>query len=109
MPPKRKHVSDSSEEPVAKKQKMAVSTIPKDPLEDRFPTVFDLRGEYDSGAIPKTLVELHMMQLSACIREKRGWAEKFGNAEIIKKWTEEAKAQGKKQKSDLDQFLRLKD
>ncbi len=96
MPPKRKHVGDSSDnEPAAKKQKMDTSTIPKNPLSERFPTVFDLEGDYESGAPPKTVVELQLMQLSACIREKRGWAEKLLKPEIKKKWIEEAKAQGK--------------
>eukprot|EP00029_Vermamoeba_vermiformis_P014744 TRINITY_DN9858_c0_g1_i1.p1 TRINITY_DN9858_c0_g1~~TRINITY_DN9858_c0_g1_i1.p1 ORF type:complete len:592 (-),score=160.43 TRINITY_DN9858_c0_g1_i1:66-1841(-) len=94
MPPKRKHVSDSSDEPAAKKQKMSTSNIPKDPLDKRFPTVFDLEGEYESGAMPKTLVELKLMQLSACIREKRGWVEKLMKPEIKKKWIAEMKTQG---------------
>ena len=95
MPPKRKNESDTSSEPAAKKPKMSTSHIPKNPLTERFPTVFDLQGDYESGAPPKTRVELELMQLSACIREKRGWVEKLSKPEIKNKWIEEMKTQGK--------------
>ena len=94
MPPKRKQADTSADEPATKKQKMETSHIPKDPLNKRFPTVIDLKGNYESGCPPKTMVELKLMQLSACIREKRGWSEKLVKPEIKKKWIEEAKAQG---------------
>lgn len=96
MLPKRKHSDDTSaNEPATKKQKMETPQIPIDSLNKRFPTVFDLKGDYESGAPPKTVVELKLMQLSACIREKRGWHKKILDPEIKKKWIEEAKEQGK--------------
>lgn len=95
MPPKRKQAEASTDELAAKKQKMDTAQIPIDLLNKRFPTVFDLKGDYESGAPPKAVVELRLMQLSACIREKRGWYEKILKPEIKKKWIEEAKGQGK--------------
>ena len=64
------------------------------PFTERFPTVFDLDGEYQSGAKPKCLAELQLMQLSSCVREKKGWTEKLLNPELKTKWMQEMKAQG---------------
>ncbi|AZM64112.1 MULTISPECIES: DUF4246 domain-containing protein [unclassified Streptomyces] len=45
-------------------------------------------------ATPRTLRELEMMRCSAHIRAKPGWSEKMNDAEIVARWTREARAQG---------------
>ena len=70
-------------------------------LEDRenpaelkpFPHPF-LRGEYGTGAHPRTLVELEMMRLSGFIRGRPLWWEKRLKEEITTKWRKDALKQG---------------
>ena len=45
------------------------------------------------GFPPLTIIEQQLMALSATIREKENWFEKYKNEEIIAKWKEEAKRQ----------------
>jgi len=58
-----------------------------------FPHPF-LRGEYGTGAQPRTLVELEMMRLSGFIRGRPLWWEKRLKEEITSKWRKEALEQG---------------
>ncbi len=50
-------------------------------------------GDYGAGAPPRTLLELDMMRLSATIREKERWWDKYTNPEIVAKWREEVKGE----------------
>ncbi|MFF8805500.1 DUF4246 domain-containing protein [Streptomyces omiyaensis] len=47
-----------------------------------------------SFATPRTLRELEMMQCSAHLRAKPGWAEKRNDADVVARWTREAVEQG---------------
>ena len=74
---------------------MEKNNIPLYKFDKRFPTVFDLSGDYQQGSPPKTLLELRAMALSGTIRSKPNWIEKFNNKEIRQRWIEELRAQGK--------------
>ncbi|MEV8313491.1 DUF4246 domain-containing protein [Streptomyces sp. NPDC059900] len=57
-----------------------------------FPLPFSGAGA--SGANPRTLRELQMMECSAAIREKPSWFIKMNDPEIAARWAREASAQG---------------
>lgn len=54
---------------------------------------------------PRTLIELRMCALSAAIREKPDWWQKFEDEQVQAKWREEIKLQQK----DLHPSLQLTD
>ena len=58
-----------------------------DPLTDPFPGPFD-QDAYVFGA-PRSLVELHLIELSTAIRNKTEWRRKIGDASIRAKWVQE--------------------
>ncbi len=75
-----------------KKARAAEEAKQPEPLEP-FPHPF-ISGDYGTGSLPKTVVELNMMALSASIRSKPNWWEKIKDEKIVAKWTKEAADQG---------------
>ncbi|CAF1051946.1 unnamed protein product [Adineta steineri] len=69
-----------------------------------FPHPF-LSGNYGDGKIPKSLIELRMMNLSGNIRNKSKWFEKMQDQIIRNKWKQEALEQSSLSEKQIDYVL----
>jgi hypothetical protein len=69
-----------------------------------FPHPF-YKGQYGAGCQPKTLIELNMMHLSASIRSKSKWFDKFKDIIIRNKWKQEALQQNLLSEKQIDYVL----